>query len=174
VSVFASSHDSTPDVLLPLLLLLLLPVALAGGHTGEMIPLLQSLVEAPTTANCDGKAAAAAAAAATSTSYQQFTLLAAATDQLSHGRARDLLLRLGVPAQAITCVFTKRSREVRQGWFSTCFTTLIALVHSIRIVFSTRPDLILCNGPGAVNNAQLPLYIVGMDGRVFRRCRCNR
>ena len=82
--------------------------------------------------------------------YGPFTLLAAATDTLSHQRGLDHLVRLGVPAADITCVSTKRSREVGQGWLSTIWSTTIAVAHSCRIVFSLRPDLIVCNGPGVL------------------------
>lgn len=42
-----------------------------------------------------------------------------------------------------------RSRSVGQSWLTTPFTTVYALLASIGLVFRERPDLILCNGPGA-------------------------
>jgi beta-1,4-N-acetylglucosaminyltransferase len=41
-----------------------------------------------------------------------------------------------------------RSREVKQSYFTTIFTTLISLFESSYLVSTLRPDLIVCNGPG--------------------------
>merc|ERR1711971_362078 len=41
-----------------------------------------------------------------------------------------------------------RSREVRQSWLSTIWTTLYASLYSIPLLWSIKPDVILCNGPG--------------------------
>ena len=41
-----------------------------------------------------------------------------------------------------------RSREVRQSWFTTVFTSVYSLLVSFWIVLKHRPDVVLCNGPG--------------------------
>jgi beta-1,4-N-acetylglucosaminyltransferase len=41
-----------------------------------------------------------------------------------------------------------RSRQVHQSYISSIFTTLNSLLFSIPVMFSSRPDLVLCNGPG--------------------------
>lgn len=41
-----------------------------------------------------------------------------------------------------------RSREVRQSYISSVFSTLRASLHAFPLVFTERPDLLLCNGPG--------------------------
>ncbi|KAJ8603381.1 hypothetical protein CTAYLR_004285 [Chrysophaeum taylorii] len=41
-----------------------------------------------------------------------------------------------------------RAREVHQPWASTVLTAWGALVASVRVVATTRPDLVLANGPG--------------------------
>jgi len=41
-----------------------------------------------------------------------------------------------------------RSREVKQGWISTIFSTLRASIWSIHLIFKINPELILVNGPG--------------------------
>ncbi len=51
--------------------------------------------------------------------------------------------------QPTTSLTVPRSRSVGQSWLTTPFTTLHALGASVWLVFRTRPDLILCNGPGA-------------------------
>lgn len=41
-----------------------------------------------------------------------------------------------------------RSREVGQSWLTTVWTTLVAFLFSLRLVWRERPDVVLCNGPG--------------------------
>jgi beta-1,4-N-acetylglucosaminyltransferase len=41
-----------------------------------------------------------------------------------------------------------RSREVKQSWLTTVFTTFRALLQSFGLVAQLKPDLIICNGPG--------------------------
>ena len=41
-----------------------------------------------------------------------------------------------------------RSREVKQSWFSTVFTTIYSTIECFILVLRIQPELILCNGPG--------------------------
>jgi beta-1,4-N-acetylglucosaminyltransferase len=41
-----------------------------------------------------------------------------------------------------------RSREVKQSWISTVFTTVRSMLESFLLILRIRPDLIVCNGPG--------------------------
>jgi beta-1,4-N-acetylglucosaminyltransferase len=41
-----------------------------------------------------------------------------------------------------------RSREVKQNWITTIFTTLYAILYSVYLIFKLQPDIILVNGPG--------------------------
>ena len=41
-----------------------------------------------------------------------------------------------------------RARQVMQSYVTSIFSTLVAGVYSLPIVWSAYPDLILCNGPG--------------------------
>ena len=41
-----------------------------------------------------------------------------------------------------------RAREVKQSYLTSVYTTLIGLLHSVKIIFKYRPDLIVSNGPG--------------------------
>lgn len=49
-----------------------------------------------------------------------------------------------------------RSREVRQSYFTSIWTTLRAIVDSFPLVWREKPDLLLCNGPGTC----IPLCLV--------------
>ena len=41
-----------------------------------------------------------------------------------------------------------RARQVMQSYITSVFSTVIAILYSLPIVFSASPDLLLCNGPG--------------------------
>lgn len=59
----------------------------------------------------------------------------------------------------------KRSREVKQSWLSTIFTSLLSTVQCFFLVLRIRPRLIICNGPGTcvpVCYCAFLLKVVGM------------
>lgn len=59
----------------------------------------------------------------------------------------------------------KRSREVKQSWLSTVFTSLLSTVQCFFLVLRIRPRLIICNGPGTcvpVCYCAFLLKVVGM------------
>jgi beta-1,4-N-acetylglucosaminyltransferase len=41
-----------------------------------------------------------------------------------------------------------RARQVMQSYITSVFSTLVAVLYSLPIVWSAYPDLVLCNGPG--------------------------
>lgn len=53
-----------------------------------------------------------------------------------------------------------RSRKVHQNYISAIFTTVYSILYSIPIVFSSKPDLILCNGPGTCIPICLSAFIM--------------
>ena len=50
------------------------------------------------------------------------------------------------------------SREVKQSWLSTVFSTLKAILYAIPIIYEDRPDLLLLNGPGTC----IPIVIAAL------------
>lgn len=56
-----------------------------------------------------------------------------------------------------------RSRNVHQSYLSSVFTTLLAFARCLPMVYRSRPDLILCNGPGTC----VPVCISAFLLRVF-------
>lgn len=42
----------------------------------------------------------------------------------------------------------KRSRNVGQSYFTSIFTTLLAIFYSFPLMLKIKPDLLLVNGPG--------------------------
>ncbi|XP_061713682.1 UDP-N-acetylglucosamine transferase subunit ALG14 homolog [Cydia pomonella] len=49
-----------------------------------------------------------------------------------------------------------RSRNVRQSYITSVFSTLYATLHTVPIVYTFKPDVIFCNGPGTC----IPICIV--------------
>ncbi len=50
----------------------------------------------------------------------------------------------------------KRSRKVGQNYFLSIFTTILAIIHSIPLVYKIKPELLLVNGPGTC----LPICVI--------------
>ncbi|XP_061096098.1 UDP-N-acetylglucosamine transferase subunit ALG14 homolog [Conger conger] len=116
----------------------LLVVAGSGGHTTEVLRLVESLSHA----------------------YSPRHYVIADTDKMSEDKIRTLeTSKNEMDAQAkFTIHRIPRSREVRQSWSSSLLTTLNALLYSVPLVFKLRPDMVLCNGPGTC----VPLCVAGL------------
>ena len=53
-----------------------------------------------------------------------------------------------------------RARNVRQSYFTSLFTTVLATLKCLPLVASTRPDLVICNGPGTCIPVCLTAYLM--------------
>ena len=63
-----------------------------------------------------------------------------------------------------------RSRNVGQSYFTSVFTTLLAFLYTIPLVFKIRPELLIVNGPGTC----LPIcVIVFVFSRLFLIPKCK-
>ncbi|XP_075869806.1 UDP-N-acetylglucosamine transferase subunit ALG14 isoform X1 [Nelusetta ayraudi] len=121
----------------------LLAVVGSGGHTTEIIRLLESL----------------------SAVYTPRHYVIADTDRMGE----DKVCTFEASRQSSKSQFNiwriPRSREVHQSWSSSVVSTLNALRYSLPLVFKVRPDVVLCNGPGTcvpLCAAGLLLGILGM------------
>lgn len=104
----------------------------SGGHTSEMIPVLQRLGGAK---------------------YAPVHLVMADTDTTSKDRVWAAL-----PASvSVTLHRIPRSREVGQSYLSSIASTLQATAAAAGLLFSTRPHTIITNGPGTC----LPILALG-------------
>ena len=106
----------------------------SGGHTAEMLALLEGLSPA---------------------TYTPRHYVIADTDHTSAQRVEAFeVARASSAAAAVAAADNfellrlPRSREVGQSYLSSIFTTLYALLHAAGMVLRTRPALLLCNGPG--------------------------
>lgn len=69
-----------------------------------------------------------------------------------------------------SCFKVPRSRDVKQSYITSIFSTLYSILCSIPIVLRTRPELILCNGPGTC----IPLCFIAFLLKIFfinRNCK---
>ena len=114
----------------------------SGGHTAEMLQLVQSIKMNVKYAH----------------KYQPLCFIVASSDTTSIARLAMFDL---VPHR---CVYKiPRSREVGQSYASSIFTTIYAICYSLLIVLYERPDLVLMNGPGTC----IPIALSTFLCRVF-------
>ncbi|XP_052035292.1 UDP-N-acetylglucosamine transferase subunit ALG14 homolog [Apodemus sylvaticus] len=125
----------------------LLIVAGSGGHTTEMLRLVGSL----------------------SSAYSPRHYVIAESDEMSAKKIHSL--ELARAQSDSTTEYTNyhlhripRSREVRQTWLSSIFTTLYAMWFSFPLVHRIKPDLVLCNGPGTCVPICVSALLLGILG----------
>ncbi|XP_037550346.1 UDP-N-acetylglucosamine transferase subunit ALG14 homolog [Nematolebias whitei] len=105
-----------------------LVVAGSGGHTSEVLRLMEHL----------------------SAAYTPRHYVIADTDRMSEEKICTFeSSRAASDSEThFTICRIPRSREVHQSWSSTVISTLNALRFSLPLVFRLQPDMVLCNGPG--------------------------
>lgn len=106
----------------------------SGGHTGEMLIMLKKL------------------------NLGKFTKVIFVTSQNDSNSLKKLNETFDIHnCNNVTVVSIFRSRKVGQSYLSSVITTLVALLHSVILIFKTNPNLIVTNGPGVA----LPLCWIG-------------
>ncbi|GLD54921.1 UDP-N-acetylglucosamine transferase subunit ALG14 homolog, partial [Lates japonicus] len=115
-----------------------LVVAGSGGHTTEILRLMESL----------------------SAAYTPRHYIIADTDRMSEEKicTFESSKQHSDSESQFTICRIPRSREVHQSWSSSVVSTLNALRYSLPLVFRLRPDMVLCNGPGTC----VPLCVAGL------------
>jgi len=117
-------------------------VAGSGGHTAEMLKLVRGLGSA----------------------YNPRHYVIALTDKMS----KDKIISLEKSQQSSLSQYMistiPRSREVGQSWFTTVVSTLHACLYSSLLVFKSRPNLLLCNGPGTCLPLCLAAFAISIIG----------
>lgn len=112
----------------------------SGGHTTEMLQLLQSLNQKQ---------------------YTPLTFIVAKTDTTSLRRVAARQEQDRITADHIYHI--PRSREVGQPYLTSIATTLWSLIYTLGLVIKIRPGLLLCNGPGTC----LPIAVWTFVGRLL-------
>lgn len=136
------SHPVTPRQSLRLLI-----VAGSGGHTTEILRLVGSL----------------------SGAYSPRHYVIAESDEMSAKKIHSL--ELARAQNDSTTEHTSyhlhripRSREVRQSWLSSVFTTSYSMWFSFPLIHRIKPDLVLCNGPGTCVPICVSALLLGILG----------
>lgn len=104
----------------------------SGGHTAEMIAIVNELNKRK---------------------YSPRLYVLADTDKHSETKALNVESMVesqstAGPESAFQIFRIKRSREVKQSFFSAISTTIASIWLCIPMIYKLHPDLILCNGPG--------------------------
>lgn len=125
----------------------LMAVAGSGGHTTELLRLLEHL----------------------SNAYSPRHYIIADTDEMSAKKISSFELNRAnrdhstmFPEYYIHRI--PRSREVQQSWLSTVLTTLYSTWLSFPLTYRVRPDLVLCNGPGTCVPICVSALLLGILG----------
>ncbi|KAK9462915.1 UDP-N-acetylglucosamine transferase subunit ALG14 [Lipomyces oligophaga] len=104
----------------------------SGGHTTELLRIAEDLDF--------------------SLNYTSRTWVYFGTDELSMIRAVELERSKQNEKRTLSAPIYKnipRAREVGQSYITSIWTTLICLEKCISFIFDTKPDIVLCNGPGS-------------------------
>ncbi|XP_006197403.1 UDP-N-acetylglucosamine transferase subunit ALG14 [Vicugna pacos] len=125
----------------------LLVVAGSGGHTTEILRLLESLSDA----------------------YTPRHYVIADSDEMSARKISSFELNRADRNPSATfpqyCIHRiPRSREVQQSWLSTVLTTLYSTWLSFPLTHRVKPDLVLCNGPGTCVPICVSALLLGILG----------
>ncbi|KAF7495850.1 UDP-N-acetylglucosamine transferase subunit ALG14 -like protein [Sarcoptes scabiei] len=119
----------------------LMSVLGSGGHTHEMITLLDSFVDSRSH----------------SERIKFLSFVISEDDRMSSTKLQNFVKNWQSNSITKYAVFEiKRSRKVQQSYISSIWTTIIALYQALGIVLETKPEILLCNGPGVC----LPLIII--------------
>lgn len=125
----------------------LMVVAGSGGHTTEILRLLEYL----------------------SNAYSPRHYIIADTDEMSAQKISsfelnraDRELHTRFPKYYIHRI--PRSREVQQPWLSTVLSTLYSMWLSFPLTYQVKPDLVLCNGPGTCVPICVSALLLGILG----------
>ncbi|XP_019313118.1 UDP-N-acetylglucosamine transferase subunit ALG14 homolog [Panthera pardus] len=134
-------------VLVPRQSLSLLVVAGSGGHTTEILRLLEHL----------------------SNAYSPRHYIIADTDEMSAHKINSFERNRADrdPSTMFPEYFIHRiprSREVQQSWLSTMLTTLYSMWLSFPLTHRVKPDLVLCNGPGTCVPVCVSALLLGILG----------
>lgn len=135
------SHGAQPKRTRPVATLIVLG---SGGHTAEMLHIVGAL---------DAQR------------YRPRVYVCASSDQLSASAADRL--EVGRPAADYSVVRVQRSRHVHQSYVSAVWTTTRAfLCDALPLLWTQRPGLVLCNGPGTCVPIAVAAWALRAVGRL--------
>ncbi|ORX91551.1 UDP-N-acetylglucosamine transferase subunit ALG14, partial [Basidiobolus meristosporus CBS 931.73] len=115
-----------------------------GGHTTEMLQFVKGLELRK---------------------YTPRIYVCADSDALSEVKAKEFESTVkSLEGEEYRIYKIPRARQVGQSWLTTPVSVLKALVYSFSFVYSERPELVVCNGPGSCVPVCVLLYILKVLG----------
>ncbi|CAF0806991.1 unnamed protein product [Brachionus calyciflorus] len=121
----------------------------SGGHTGEMMKLLSG-----TDLNL----------------YRPIDFIVAETDKMSVEKVKQLEESTNQKLE-YQINFIKRSRSVGQSYFTSVYTTIMAILYSIPLMFKLKPELLIVNGPGTCIPCCLIVFILSRALFFIPKCK---
>lgn len=124
----------------------------SGGHTGEMLRLLEGI---------------------DFFKFDHIDFVVANTDKMSVQKIRQLEENLKSRSFNVetSTNLIRRSRSVGQKYFSSVFTTILAIFCAIPLIFKTKPNLLLVNGPGTIIPLCIIVYIFSLFYILSPKCK---
>ena len=113
----------------------------SGGHTAEMIRLLQGL-------NLD--------------KYSPIIFAIGHTDITSIDKVRGS--KITDMERRANWLRIFRNREVKQSWLTTVFTSIWSMVQAFYVIYRSRPQLLICNGPGTCVSLCYSAFLLNVLG----------
>ena len=116
----------------------------SGGHTSEMVRIVRGL---------------------TLKNHTPRLYVIAEGDKMSQDKVAVFEASIGNSRSSDVLVRTiPRARQVKQSYFTSIFSTLRAIMSTFSCIFSFRPDLVLCNGPGTCIPVCFCAYVLTFFG----------
>lgn len=112
----------------------------SGGHTAEMLQFLGGMQLQ---------------------NYRPRVYVAAESDAMSVKKAEAFESQRNLQADIRK---VPRARKVRQSYWTSVFSTVVSVGHSIPLVCRVWPDLVLCNGPGTCIPVCVVAYLLKFMG----------
>ena len=126
----------------------------SGGHTTEMLEFVQSLSRQTYSPRCF--------VVASTDSGSPLALRRVERTLLDVDDNDEGISRLIDPKCDAVLLRVPRSREVKQSYVSSVWTTLVAFVAALRLVRRVQPQLLLVNGPGTCLPLCLAVWLLAL------------
>ena len=105
------------------------------------------------------------------TKYKPREYIIADNDTMSEKKIIDFESNLGAKSEkSYTIHKLYRSRKVGQSYVTSVFTTIIAILYSIPLMFRIKPRLLLVNGPGTCVPCCLIVFIFSKIMCLMPKC----
>jgi beta-1,4-N-acetylglucosaminyltransferase len=103
--------------------------------------------------------------------FKPRSYIVAETDMMSLKKVLDFENNSETPGTEYKVNKLLRSRHVGQSYFTSIFTTIMAIFYSIPLIFQIKPELLLVNGPGTCVPCCLIVFIFSRILFLLPKCK---